>query len=147
MFDSEGLKEFDVEAFCIRISRVKSEIKGLLEEIIDFLMEYEWKEEVSFEKDDDKFMICANLYEDRENETITISLCLLLRISGFHPMGDIIFESEFNVEENELTISTENSDFNLDEEEIQIIFSDCWDEIRQYLLIEKEILEEIWEDE
>lgn len=82
MYDFEGLEEVDMEAFCIRISKVKSEIKNLLEEIIDFLMEYEWEEEVIFEKSDDKFMISAYLYEDKKVESITISLSLQLHISG-----------------------------------------------------------------
>ncbi|MCA1291913.1 caspase family protein [Paenibacillus sp. alder61] len=143
MYDFEGLEEVDVEAFCIRISKVKSEIKNLLEEIIDFLMEYEWKEEVIFEKSDDKLLVSAILYEDVEAETITLSLSLYLHISGLHPMGDTIFYSEFNAEEDELNFSTDDSAFILDADEFKIIFSDCWDEIRRYFIIEKEIEEEM----
>lgn len=146
MYDFEGLKEVDVEAFCIRISKIKSGIEKTLNEIVDFFIEYEWEEEVLFEKNNEKFMISAFLNEDKEDETITVSLSLQLHISGLHPMGDIIFDSEFNVEEDELKITTDNCDYNLDKEEIQIIFFDCWNEIRRFFLLEKEFEKELLEE-
>ncbi|NKI19725.1 caspase family protein [Paenibacillus dendritiformis] len=145
MFDFEGLKEVDVEAFCVRISKLKTEIIKILDEIIEFLMEYEWEEEVYFEKDDDKSMISASLYEDIEGK-ISISLSLHLHISGFHPMGDIIFESEYKTESDELKILTDSSDYNLDADEIQVIFSECWNEIRRFFLLEKEFEKELLEE-
>jgi hypothetical protein len=143
MYDYEGLKEIDVEAYCIRISRIKNEIREILEEIMDFLMEYEWEEEVIFERSDDKFNISAILYEDDKTREIGVSLGLSLKISGLHPMGDIIFDSEFDVANNELKIYTDSSDFHLEEVEIQGIFSDCWDSIRRYFLLEKEFEKEL----
>ncbi|MEL7567065.1 MAG: caspase family protein [Dehalobacterium sp.] len=143
MYDYEGLKEVDVEAFCIRISGVKNEIKKLLDQIIDFLMEYEWEEEVLFESDDDKFMISACLNKDEETQSITVSLALSLHISGLHPMGDIIFDSEFNAVNDELEIFCDCSDYNLDDDEIYGIFSDCWNDIRRYFILEKELNEEL----
>lgn len=139
MYDYEGLKEIDVEAYCIRISKVKNEIRKILEEIMDFLMEYEWEEEVIFERSDDKFNISGFLYEDDKTREITVSLGLSLKISGLHLMGDTIFNSEFDVANDELKIYTDSSDYNVEEVEIQEIFSDCWDEIRRYFLLEKEI--------
>lgn len=143
MYDYEGLKEIDVEAYCIRISKLKNEIRKILEEIMDFLMEYEWEEEVIFERSDDKFNISAFLYEDDKTREITVSLGLSLKISGLHPMGDTIFDSEFDVANDELKIYTDSSDYNVEEVEIQEIFSDCWDEIRRYFLLEKEIEKEL----
>ncbi|MGW8956967.1 caspase family protein [Paenibacillus sp. NPDC055715] len=143
MYDYEGLKEIDVEAYCIRISKVKNEIRKILEEIMDFLMEYEWEEEVIFERSDDKFNLSAFLYEDDKTREITVSLGLSLKISGLHPMGDTIFDSEFDVANDELKIYTDSSDYNLEEVEIQEIFSDCWDGIRRYFLLEKEIEKEL----
>lgn len=143
MYDYEGLKEIDVEAYCIRISKVKNEIRNLLEEIMVFLMEYEWEEEVIFERSDDKLNISAFLYEDDKTREISVSLGLYLKISGLHPMGDTIFDSEFNVAKDELKIYTASSDFNLEEEEIQGIFSDCWGQIRRCFLLENEFEKEL----
>ena len=143
MFDFEGLEEIDVEAFCVRISRIKNQIRKVLEEIVEFLMEYEWEEEVIFESDDDKVMVCAFLNEDEETGVITVSLSLSLHISGLHPMGDTIFDSEFNAENDTLNIFVDGCAFDLDEDEIQGIFRNCWDEIRRYFIVEKEIQSEI----
>ncbi|MCM3342726.1 hypothetical protein M3650_29910, partial [Paenibacillus sp. MER TA 81-3] len=145
MFDFEGLNEVDVEAYCVRISKIKTEIIKILDEIVDFLNEYEWEEEVYFEKDDDKFMISAFLYEEIDGK-ISISLSLQLHISGLHPMGDIIFDSEYKTEEDELKLFTDSSDYNLDIEEIQVIFSDCWNNIRRFFLLEKEFEIELPEE-
>ncbi|WP_233455066.1 caspase family protein [Paenibacillus elgii] len=143
MFDFEGLEEIDVEAFCARISKIKNQIGKILEQIVEFLMEYEWEEEVIFESDDDKVMVCAFLNEDVKTGVVTVSLSLSLHISGLHPMGDTIFDSEFDAENDTLSISVDECAFDLDEDEIHDIFRDCWDEIRRYFIVEKEIQSEI----
>ncbi|MEC0244255.1 caspase family protein [Paenibacillus chitinolyticus] len=135
MYDYEGLEEIDVEAYCIRISKVKDEIRNLLEKILDFLLNYDWEEEVLFESNDDKLNITAFLNEDGEN--IIISLGISLKISGLHPMGDIIFDSEFNTEKTELKIFTDHCDYILDEDEIYNIFADCWDGIKKFFYLKK----------
>lgn len=53
-YDNEDLQEIDTEAFCVRVSRVKKEVENTLNEIIDFLIEYEWEDEIYFERKDEK---------------------------------------------------------------------------------------------
>ncbi|MFB5677358.1 hypothetical protein ACE3NQ_20560 [Paenibacillus terreus] len=144
-YDYEGLQEIDIEAFCIRISKVKKQIGDLLSEIIDFLVEYEWEGEISFENKDEKVIITAVLYteEDSENDKASVSLTVSLQISGQHLLGDIIFESEYDLQKGILKISTDDSDFELDEDEMQGIFEDCWDGLNRYVQVQKEMEAEI----
>ncbi|GIP34243.1 hypothetical protein [Paenibacillus sp. J2TS4] len=133
----EELQEIDNEAFCVRISRVRNEIKYVLNEIIDFLMENIWDDEVYFEREDDKVVISAILYTDEDSKTDKISLAVSLQISGLHPSGDLIFDSEYDLQTGMITFRTDTSDFEMDDGEIQEIFMDCWNGINRYVQVQK----------
>lgn len=146
MYDYEGLEEVDVEAFCVRISKVKQEIVNILREIMDFIMEYEWEEEVFFDNKDDKVNVSTILYYDEKTDEVIISLSVGLHISGFHPMGDLILDSEYNMQNDKLEINTNNCAFELSDELIRELFEDCWNEFRHFAKVQKE-LEADLEDE
>ncbi|GIO86148.1 hypothetical protein J25TS5_30800 [Paenibacillus faecis] len=138
-YDQEGLQEIDTEAFCIRISKIKKEIRKLLRDITDFLEEYEWKEEVYFEWKDEKVTISAILYKEKDTNLDKISLAVSLQISGLHSLGDLIFDSVYDLHNNTLNIVTRNCDFETDTEEIYGIFKDSWDDVRRFVQTQKEI--------
>ncbi|WP_088832094.1 hypothetical protein [Paenibacillus tyrfis] len=146
LYDYEGLQEVDSEAFCVRISKVKNGIVSLLDELMDFLDQYEWDDEVYFEREDEKIKLSAILYTDQKEEITGISLAVLLNISGLHPSGDIIFDTEINLQTGKLVFSTDESNFELDDELIKDIFVDCWDGISRYVQFQKELESEM-EDE
>lgn len=136
-YDQEGLQEVDTEAFCIRISRVKKEIRELLSEIISFLGDYEWNNEVEFEWKDEKVTISAVLYTEEETKSDKISLAVYLQISGSHPLGDLILDSGYDLHNNMLRIITDDCDFETDAEKIHEIFMDSWDEVRNFVQTQK----------
>ncbi|WP_054954836.1 hypothetical protein [Paenibacillus dakarensis] len=146
-YDQEGLQEVDTEAFCIRISKVKKEIRKILSEIVSFLGDYEWNDEVDFEWKDEKVTISATLYREEDTKSERISLALFLQISGSHPLGDLIFDSEYDLQNNTLRIITDNCDFETDAEVIHEIFMNSWDEVRNFVEIQYEIEEEYEEDD
>ncbi|WP_435923408.1 hypothetical protein [Paenibacillus sp. DYY-L-2] len=145
-YDQEGLREIDTEAFCIRISKIKKEIRKLLSDITTFLEEYEWEDEVYFEWKDEKVTISAILYTEEDTKFDKISLAVSLKISGLHPPGDLIFDSEYDLKKNTLNIVTENCDFETDAEEIYEIFMDSWDDVRRFVEIQKETESEFEEE-
>jgi len=146
-YDFEGLKEVDTEAFCVRISRVKREIESLLDEIIEFLWEYEWEDEIYFERDNDnKVGVSAFLYADEDSTTAKISLAVSLHISGLHKSGDLIFDTEYDLGTGSLSFQTEGCDFELDVDDIQDLFLECWSSVNHYVQIQNEIELEL-EDE
>gem|GEM_PF-4553859 len=139
-YDFEGLKEVDTEAFCVRISRVKREIESLLDEIIEFLCEYEWEGEVYFERENDnKVGVSAFLFADKDSTAAKISLAVSLHISGLHKSGDLIFDTEYDLGTGSLSFQTKGCDFELDVDDIQDLFLECWSSVNHYVQIQKEI--------
>ncbi|QNK57417.1 hypothetical protein [Paenibacillus sp. PAMC21692] len=143
-YDYEGLKEVDTEAFCVRISRVKREIESLLDEIIEFLWEYEWETEVYFERENDnKVCVSAILFEDEDPTAAKISLAVSLQISGLQKSGDLIFDTEYDLRTGSLSFQTEGCDFNLDVDDIEDLFLECWSIADRYVQIQNEIESEL----
>ncbi|MNW40622.1 hypothetical protein D3C74_177380 [compost metagenome] len=147
IYDYEGLQEVDTEAFCVRISRVKREIESLLEEIIEFLWEYEWETEVYFERENDnKVSVSAILFADEDPTAAKISLAVSLQISGLHKSGDLIFDTVYDLRTGGLSFRTEGCDFDLDVDDIEDLFLECWSSAKRYVQIQNEIELEL-EDE
>ncbi len=145
-YNYEDLQEIDTEAFCVRISKVNREVGNMLSEIVDFLIQYEWDEEVYFERKDEKVIVTAILYTEEDSKIDKISLTVSLQISGQRPLGDVIFHSEYDLQNGTLKFLTDDCDFETDEDDIQEIFMDCWDEVSRYVQVQKEIESEL-EDE
>ncbi|MCK8488279.1 hypothetical protein M0651_13960 [Paenibacillus sp. MBLB2552] len=146
-YDYEGLEEVDTETFCVRISRVKREIESMLEEIIEFLCECEWEDEVYFERENDsKVDVSAILFADEDSTAAKINLAVSLHISGLHKSGDLIFDTEYDLGTGSLSFQTEGSDFELDVDDIQDLFLECWSSVNHYVQIQNEIELEL-EDE
>ncbi|WP_240418102.1 hypothetical protein [Paenibacillus periandrae] len=143
-YDYEGLKEVDTEAFCVRISRVKREIESLLDEIIEFLWEYEWEAEVYFERENDnKVNVSAFLFADEDSTADKISLAVSLQISGLHKSGDLIFDTEYDLCTGSLSFQTKGCDFEIDVDDIRDIFLECWSSVDHYVQIQNEIESEL----
>ncbi|RXZ82108.1 hypothetical protein EBB07_12350 [Paenibacillaceae bacterium] len=143
-YDYEDLKEVDTEAFCVRISRVKREIESLLDEIIEFLWEYEWETEVYFERDsDNKVSVSAILFADENPAAAKINLAVSLQISGLHKSGDLIFDTEYDLRTGSLSFRTEGCDFEIDVDDIRDLFLECWSSADHYVQIQNEIETEI----
>ncbi|MDQ0902744.1 hypothetical protein [Paenibacillus sp. V4I7] len=143
-YDYEGLKEVDTEAFCVRISRVKREIVSLLDEIIEFLWEYEWETEVYFERENDnKVNVSAILFADEDPTAVKISLAVSLQISGLHKSGDLIFDTEYNLRTGSLSFQTEGCDFEIDVDDTRDLFLECWSNVDHYVQIQNEIESEL----
>ncbi|WP_438496113.1 hypothetical protein [Paenibacillus sp. IHBB 3054] len=115
-----------------------------MDEIIEFLWEYEWENEVYFERENDnKVSVSAILYADEDSTAAKISLAVSLQISGQHKSGDLIFDTEYDLSTGSLSFQTEGCDFNLDVADIEDLFLECWSSADHYVQIQDEIESEL----
>lgn len=115
-----------------------------MDEIIEFLWEYEWETEVYFERENDKKVSVSEiLFADGESTAAKISLALSLQISGLQKSGDLIFDTVYNLRTGSLSFQTEGCDYKLNIDDIEDLYLECWSSADKYAQIQSDIESEL----